>query len=98
MWNIDKLSEPYTYLAHEDQKYIKFKTDDTFNGLEIDVSSFDMTKDGVIFIPNSGFPRYEGDDFTGVVTNDTDVYKVSLPMDEVASRLVNGNAIHIIED
>lgn len=63
MWNIDKLSEPYTYLAHEDQKYIKFKTDDTFNGLEIDVSSFDMTNDGVIFIPNSGFPRYEDDDF-----------------------------------
>ena len=48
--------------------------------------------------PDNVTVLYEGDDFTGVVTNDTDVYKVSLPMDEVASRLVNGNAIHIIED
>ena len=64
MWNIDKLSEPLTYLAHEGQKYITFQIDDTFNGLDIDVSNYNMTDDGVIFIPNSGFPRYEGDDFT----------------------------------
>lgn len=44
--------------------------------------------------PDNVTVLYEGDDFTGVVTNDTDVYKVSLPMDEVAARLQNGNATY----
>lgn len=44
--------------------------------------------------PDNVTVLYEGDDFTGVVTSDTDLYKVALPMDEVAGRLTMGNQLY----
>lgn len=44
--------------------------------------------------PDNVTVLYEGNDFTGVVTNDTDYYRVALPIDEVAGRLTMGNQMY----
>lgn len=63
MWYVDATEEPFVFYLGNDKTsdYVKFRVDDVFEGKDILVNSFDMSNDGVIFIPDKSFPTPDED-------------------------------------